>query len=50
MDVEIDLSEDRELSVPEGLVKVVLAASAAFLVKHFVEKSVEAGFRKYRNH
>jgi hypothetical protein len=41
--------EERELTVPEGMVKVILAATAAFLMKTFVERSVESGFRKYRH-
>lgn len=41
--------EERELTVPEGATKAILAAVAAFLVKTLVEKSVESGFRKYRH-
>jgi len=42
-------NEERDLTVPEGMAKVILAATAAFLVKTFVEKSVDSGFRKYRH-
>jgi hypothetical protein len=41
--------EERELTVPENLVKVILGATLAYLARHYVEKSVESGFRKYRN-
>lgn len=41
---------ERDLTVPEGMAKVVLAAIAAFLAKTAVEKSVDSGFRKYRRH
>jgi hypothetical protein len=39
---------ERDLTGPEGMTKVVLGAAAAFLVKFWVERSVEMGFRKYR--
>lgn len=45
----MDEQDERELTVPEGMIKVILGAAAAFLVKHFVEKSVESGFRNHRN-
>lgn len=38
-----------DLTVPEGAVKVVLAAVAAYLMKTAVERSVESGFRRYRH-
>lgn len=44
----MDVVPERELTVPENMVKVILGATAAFLVKHFVEKSVENGFRNHR--
>jgi hypothetical protein len=45
----MDKEEERELTVPEGLIKVVLGATVAYLVKHIVEKSVESGFRNHRH-
>lgn len=44
----MDEVPERELTVPENIVKVVLAGVSAYLVKHFVEKSVENGFRNHR--
>lgn len=44
-----DEVETRELTISEDLVKVVLAAASALLVKRFVENAVEEGFRRYRN-
>lgn len=49
MDTELVTTEDDDLTMSEGLVKVVLAAGAAFLTKRFVENVVEDMFKRYHN-
>lgn len=37
--------EERELTTPENLVKLVVATVVGFLAKKIVEDAIEAGFR-----